>query len=357
MVPPQDNAHVIHSGAPVFPPTMGYGEVTMLEDYNPAAFTATEYKFGCGQCHPMETAKHVDGTVDVEVSSVGAPAGSLRAMNDLSASYAGTVGQGNGSCSGVSCHSSGQDMPVFASSPAWNTTTPISCDACHGNPPRYASGAPGSVTANSHIAVDDWGWVAGHFLGVGAVGHADRHGDPTSSEAAITCQTCHYESTDPASTGPSGFYWLNTTGSYDYTGTDPAQGSVACTTCHGITGGPVARAGKVLALRHVNGTRDVSFDPRTVIDPAIAYLPAPPNRPTKPYWRAGDSTVTWLDAVINGTTASMSMAGSTYDPATKTCTVACHNLNPVSGPAAAVWGTPFAWDCRYCHGDKYAGWY
>ena len=41
-----------------------------------------------------------------------------------------------------------------------------------------------------------------------------------------------------------------------------------------------AGAGKVRPLRHVNGRRDVAFDPRTAL-PAISWLPAAPNTPTR----------------------------------------------------------------------------
>ena len=112
-VPPADNAHVLHSGAPVFPPTLDYGEVTSLEDYRPTDLSATSYMFGCGQCHPMDPANHMNGSTEVEVSPLGAPAGSMRAMNDVSAAYAGTIGQRSGSCSGVACHSSGQATPAL----------------------------------------------------------------------------------------------------------------------------------------------------------------------------------------------------------------------------------------------------
>ena len=74
---------------------------------------------------------------------------------------------------------------------------------------------------------------------------------------------------DPAAAGPSGFYWLDTTGAYQLPG---GQLHFACSACHGTAGGPPSGAGKVLPLRHVNGRREVVFDPRTTL-PDLAWLP------------------------------------------------------------------------------------
>ena len=91
------------------------------------------------------------------------------------------------------------------------------------------------------------------------------------------------------------------------------------------------------------------FDPRATL-PSISWLPAAPNGPTAPYWLTDTSSflpwpswVTW-----NGTTASFSLATSTYDPSTKTCSsVACHLVEQPS------WGRPYVYaaslTCNACH--------
>jgi predicted CxxxxCH...CXXCH cytochrome family protein len=376
-VPPADNAHVLHSGAPVFPPTMGYGEVTMLEDYSPTAFTATEYKFGCGQCHPMDPAKHMDGTIDVEVSPAGAPAGTLRSTNDTSAAYTGTVGQKSGSCNGVACHSSGQATPVFVSSPPWNTTTPISCDSCHANPPRYANGGEGTATANTHVVAGDDGYAVGHFGGFhgpwGNTYHGYTGGAGGYDSAPITCQTCHYRSVDPANTGPSGFYYLDTTGNYSVN--DPVSGlpsiiwdpvtgagqvnNEACLNCHtGAPGAAPQGIGRALALRHVNGRREVDFDPRSSAGTLAGYPGAPSGPNLKPYWWSGigGPGALYNGAVYENGTWSADLVNATYNPATKTCTnVACHiQESNTAFPALPPlrWGkSPVGWSsCDSCHG-------
>jgi predicted CxxxxCH...CXXCH cytochrome family protein len=351
--PPATGAHVKHFGL-AGTASSWYGDTRALQEMFPGATPGAApgvYGFGCGSCHPLDFARHQDGTVDVALYDAAAPAGSLKRRAAPTARFDGATG----TCAGVYCHSSGQESPAYRTTPAWTATTRLGCGACHDDPPRYASGGAGSATANSHLGVDDWSWVVGHFGGVGAVGHAEQHGTPGPSEAAITCQTCHYETTDPAGTGPSGFYWLNTGGQYDFAGRDPAQAAVECTTCHGEALSAAAGTGGVLPLRHVNGVRDVVFDPRTAIDRPIPYLPAAPNTPQRPYYRAeasAGSGLAWLDSVWNGTTRSLHLGAARYDPATKTCTVACHDV-PAGSGLTAVWGTRFGWDCRYCHGDLY----
>ena len=368
-VPPSDNAHVLHSGAPVFPPTMGYGEVTKLEDYDPAAYTATAYKFGCGQCHPMDMAKHLDGTTDVEVSPLGAPVGSMRAMNDVSAQYVGTIGQKSGSCSGVSCHSTGQATPTFVSSPAWNTTQPISCDACHANPPKYPNGGPDSGTENTHVVLADDGGTLGHFGGLIGPWLYSFHGYSNGvagvrESAPITCQTCHLESVDRNNTGPSGFYYLDTSGDYqirDAAGNPAATLYDACGNCHtGLAGAAPKGWGKAAPLRHVNGRPDVVFDTRDLPGALTGYPGAPSGINLQPYWFAnpyyGGPSALYNGAVCENNTWSVNLKSASYDYETKTCTnVACHLQESNSDfPALPPlrWGkTPVGWaSCDACHG-------
>jgi predicted CxxxxCH...CXXCH cytochrome family protein len=392
--PPASGAHLTHFGLTSAQGTSGYGDLSTLETRFPTATPTSapaKYAFGCGNCHPINSNQHSMGsgstTAKVRLYEAAAPAGSLKALNAPTATFDAT----SKTCSGVYCHSSGQaqwsgtiqivpvvfptpttaqvpvpvavSYPTYAPTPSWYSAGPMGCNGCHDNPPRYPTAGAGAPGANGHLGVDSYAWVVGHFRGIGAVGHADRHGAPptlgppvtSNTETAITCQTCHYDTTTPAAPGASRFYWLNTTGYYDFPITDPAQGgAVGCTTCHSSTGTSPQGADRVLPLRHVNGKRDVVFDTRTTIDPAISYLPAAPNKPTRPFFRASDPTAYWLDLVFNGSTASFYLDGtrSTYNQGTKTCTVACHNLVPASN-LTMVWGAAFDWDCQHCHGNKY----
>jgi predicted CxxxxCH...CXXCH cytochrome family protein len=309
------------------------------------------YAFGCGNCHPLDYGHHLDGVVDVELHDAAAPAGSLKSLASPTAAY----DRSTGTCSGVYCHSTGQKTPTYKTTPSWSSATHLACNDCHDNPPRYASGTAGSDTANTHLVMADDGWELGHFSGLPGPWHSSKHGaqyGPGDDSAPITCQSCHFETTDPANTAPGSFYYLDTTGDYHLPGGDATRLTSAiylnlqCTACHKAGGAPV-RSGKVLPLRHVNGKRDIVFDPRSSL-PALSWLPAAPNSPTKPYWATAwnaaefPSTGAW-----NGTTVSFDLTTASYDPATKTCAnVGCHLVE-----SRVVWGTnPVGWaTCGNCH--------
>jgi len=365
--PPATGAHVAHFGLPGV--TAGsYVDTGTLEDRYPAETPTSApavYAFGCATCHSVDGSKHRNGSVDVNLYEAAAPAGSIKARNASTATYS----RATGTCSGVYCHSSGQASPTFVGTPGWNSGTHLGCTGCHANPPAYASGGAGAATANSHLNMADDGYEYGHFLGLPGPWHTSKHGGNGygvgEDAAAMTCQTCHYDTTDPANTGPSGFYYLDTTGNYDLGGWLGAR----CDSCHTV-GNAVAprQGGKVLPLRHVNGRRDVDFDVRTSL-PAISWLPGAGNVPTLPMWMTGASpTNPWApNASFSGTTASVILGRASYEPATKTCTnVGCHlaqgNTSFVpdvpTGTVPAVplvWGDPLLYFapgselCNKCH--------
>jgi predicted CxxxxCH...CXXCH cytochrome family protein len=295
----------------------------------------------------------MDGTVEIELYDAAADPAALKRRSPT-ASY----DRSAKACSNVYCHSSGQEAPAFLTTPGWASGAHLACDGCHSNPPRYDSGGPGSATANSHVNLAADGYEYGHFLGIPGPWHVatNKHGGHLTlgqDAAAITCQTCHSETTDPSNTGPSGFYYLDTTGDYQLPGGASSRTSgdwyarLRCTYCHasGNANAPLG-TGKVLPLRHVNGSRDVVFDARTTV-PDIAWLPAAPNKPSAPYWMTGaNPTLPWPSyAVFNGTTVSFSVGPSAYDRTTKTCSnVACHLAE------RPVWGTrDSAMLCTTCH--------
>jgi predicted CxxxxCH...CXXCH cytochrome family protein len=344
--PPDTGAHRAHARPPSLA-TVAYGAVTVLEDVAGPGADPGPYAFGCGQCHPLDAARHLDGVVEVDLSPAGAPAGSLKARNQAGAAY----DRASGSCAGVACHSSGQASPpagAFRATPGWRSAGHLGCAGCHDLPPRSASGGPGAPDANSHLQLQADGYEWGHFGGLPGPWHGSKHGvaPGTQDAAPMTCQACHAGTVDPAGAGPSGFYWLNTGGDYTLPG---GLLGYACTTCHGAAGGPPAGAGGVLALRHVNGRPDVEFDRRTDL-PALAWLPPAPDRPTRPYWvrPATLSLPTPLDGGLEGQTLSLRLDGAAWDPASKTCSsVACHLFQ-----SSVTWGTPHQGftACASCHG-------
>ncbi len=344
--PPATGAHRVHANPPSVS-AVAYGDLHVLEDVSPGG--GAQYDFGCGHCHPLDAALHMDGTVEVVLAPEAGAAGTLKARNAADAAFDGA----GLTCSGVYCHSSGQETPAYAPTPSWVGTMALGCNGCHANPPRYDSGGVGAANANSHLVLASDGWESGHFGGMPGPWHTSKHGrsDWGEDAAPITCQTCHAETVDPASTAPGGFYWLDTTGNYDLGGLL----GYACESCHtGAAGAPPQGSGKVLPLRHVNGRRDVIFDPRTTL-PDLSWLPPAPYTPTRPYWVTNEATgITFPDpaipdAEVVGTTAgtlSLHLASARYDASTKTCTsVACHLQQ-----TQVTWGAPNDWNaCSTCH--------
>jgi predicted CxxxxCH...CXXCH cytochrome family protein len=234
-----------------------------------------------------------------------------------------------------------------------------------------SSGGPGAAEANSHLVLADDGWESGHFQGMPGYWHTSKHGGnwgPDDDAAPITCQTCHADTVDPGAAGPSGFYWLDTTGDYQLPGGndqlppgatngDPSRvatrwyARLQCTACHDGAAAPTG-AGKVLPLRHVNGKREVVFDPRRSM-PDLPWLPAAPNAPTRPYWVTNASPFVAIpdpaipDVVMDGATMSLHLETARYDASTKTCTaVGCHLAQ-----TTVQWGAPHGnVACGPCHG-------
>jgi predicted CxxxxCH...CXXCH cytochrome family protein len=353
--PPQTGAHVAHAGPPVDgePPL----DHATLQDRYPGA-SPTEapahYAFGCGSCHSLDPALHHDGKIDLVLAPQDGPAGSLKARNAPGAAYDGA----SGTCSGVYCHSTGQEVPGYAVTPAWTSGVKPGCAGCHANPPAYPSGGPGAPDANGHVNLADDGYEFGHFLGVPGVWHGTKHGSPGA--APITCQSCHFDTVDPANTAPGGFYYLDTTGTYQLAGGDPGRidwgwtAQLDCTSCHtGAADAPPQGTGRVLPLRHVNGTRDVVFDPRTSLPP-LAWLPPAPSTPVKPYWTAESvPSFAWgPTAVLSGSTMSYDLTTARYDARTKTCSgAACHLEDvPVWGKQNGYGGDDWP-NCYVCHSE------
>jgi predicted CxxxxCH...CXXCH cytochrome family protein len=365
--PPDTGAHRAHVGA-VDVATLTYGKEWRAETFGApvSAFT-----FGCGACHPKDASKHRNGKVDVELTAAAGAPGELRSLNGPGAAYAG------GSCSGVYCHSSGQASPAFTASPGWTSGATLGCGGCHGDPPSYPNGGPGSATANSHIFLNYLGREGGHYAGLpGPTYHGVRHGSPTTRPAElaapITCQTCHAGTVDPSNVLPGGAFYADTGITTRLAGgdqarlSDPAWKATQCVTCPGAGGGPAAAAGRTLPLKHVNGTRDVAFDGRTLADlPAGFYAGLGAAAPSRPYFMTGATIYTayvlgagagWDPAApppVAGErrTLSYRLGNAGFAPATQTCSsVACHFDNAVR------WGqkdfeVASASTCTGCHGN------
>ncbi len=317
--PPATGSHLAHflDSQNVLGHYQPYGSLNIAQDYYPDPNTpAPSYMMSCGNCHPMDSGRHQNGLVDVELYNPAAPAGSLKAKNLPSARYT----PGNtvyydtnglpytlGTCSDVYCHSyndwttpggvpapwpqNANDPPVppntvttrYYQTPTWGES--LACTGCHGNPPRttYYTNAGGS--GNSHSWLDDYNYEDLHNYNMGA-------GYP------LDCKTCHNNTVKD----PSPYTWLDTYQQWYYV----------------VSFGDSSIANHAA---HVNGTVDVVFD-RVGTYPYFSYDGGP----------------------------TLNLADAQFDPSTKTCSnVSCH-LQQTS----VTWGMPYRyWDnveCNRCHG-------
>ncbi|HEY3359815.1 MAG TPA: hypothetical protein VGQ83_41580 [Polyangia bacterium] len=307
--PPATGAHQAHYGSAAS--TAAYGDLRRTSDF--ASGPTPSATYGCGTCHPIDPAKHMNGTVEVELANAAAPAGSLKALSPAATYSPGattlTDARGYhytlGTCQNVYCHSGptfgaptvplpGVDFTFDGSypivypsytvtagrvygAPAWGGTV-STCDACHGYPPRTS--APGNVAGagDSHSWIDADGYENLHNLNMSY--------DP------LQCRTCHYATV----TGAATF----TRDAKDVT-----------------TWGAQAIAD---ARYHANGVRDVRFD---LADP-VSYA-------------------------TSGGPVTYDLGTAAWNPTAKTCTnVGCHQQETV-----ATWGAPYRWanypECDRCH--------
>lgn len=291
--PPQTGAHLAHSD----PSVVGYG---MVGSYS----NSTAYIFGCGECHPTDSALHRNNIVDVQLSSSGAPAGSLKEKNSSTAAFSG------GTCGGVYCHSGEQvsSGPVgnplsigpnyildshgnftyapytvtisrlYKTTPAWSGgSVSGNCTDCHEFPLTTSVPTVQAGVGDSHQWIDDYGYGNLHAYNMGF--------EP------LACYSCHYgEITTPNTWSRIG----------DVT-----------------TYNPVPLADRTV---HVNGQADVIFN---TVDPVV------------------------YNTFSNGT-MTFSLSGATYNTSDKSCgNVACH-----LGQHYVVWGSPYRWwtnECDLCH--------
>ncbi|NOZ02450.1 MAG: CxxxxCH/CxxCH domain-containing protein [Deltaproteobacteria bacterium] len=254
-VPPATGSHLAHYGASVIGAV--YGDTGDTAALLPGG---GDYAFGCGNCHPVEESHHMNGVkntgggfAEVDLSPAGVPQGSLKAMNRFDAAYTPgldvfTDSDGLeytlGTCSGVYCHSRatyqtpdpiqipGTDFPFTGypidypfytvlkdrefESPAWGGN--LSCDGCHGFPPRTFHPGVQAGAGDSHS------WIDGK-------GHENLHGW-NHGGAPEACSTCHFGTVSEAGARTR----------------DPATGWSVY--------GAVPVSGY---LQHVNGVTDVEF--------------------------------------------------------------------------------------------------
>lgn len=290
--------------------TQVYGSTEVVSD-------AANYAFGCGNCHPVDSAHHGNGTIELSLNP--ADGGTLKSRN----SGPTISGSGNTTqCNGVYCHSNGMMPPTFAQTPQWGSAYTVgACNGCHGNSPNSAGHPTGSAAHGSHVVGIHYNTIYTGTIGLSAAGTdiSSSHGNAASS-MTINCNICHY------STVASSANDLN----------------AICTNCHNgaqaTLRGNAAIADKSL---HVNSVPDVVFEgvqgkSRAQLRDNVTNVAELDNNWSRP---AGSykSGATPYDTAKNAfNAATMWTAG------TKTCSnIACHNGNSVA------WTDTVS--CRSCH--------
>lgn len=300
-LPPETGTHALHAGraAPVYGGLDTAGSLGVTD----------AYAFGCGHCHPIDPAHHMNGgRAEIALFDGAAPEGSLKALSGATATYqpgaqvvqdAFGLEYTLGTCADVYCHSgmvttSGPvaepdvDFPfvgypiVYPPYEVTRTREPVTatwggalgCDGCHGYPPRaeWPSDTGGAGESHSYLDPDAFEDL-----------HVWNHGfDP------IPCRTCHVET-------------ISTVAAFLRDGT-------------GITTfDPVAIDG---FDRHVNGAIDVAFDR---VNPLGLYRNV------------------------------LDVGAAAWDPLSRTCTnVSCHFEQ-----TSVQFGAPYRYanqsECNVCH--------
>jgi predicted CxxxxCH...CXXCH cytochrome family protein len=294
---------------------------------------ASNYGFDCGNCHPLNLSEHGDGIVEVELYNAASPAGSLKAMNQASASYSVTPGTTqNGTCSGVYCHSDGSNgaSSNFVTAPAWNTTitTTNTCGQCHNNPPQYAGQA--HYTASGFMGKEGGHLVGVHFdniftgsygLATPGTGGTSSHGN-SGTATTMTCYICHY-----------GEVSSTTIDTYALNNLTAGSSAMQCAACHTSATTPPLQSGVIAdKSKHVTGTKFVAIAPAFSLN-------------SKAQLRTSSLPSGWTRNVgykVSGAYDNSTMNATDYNSSTKTCTTTCHIAQPVT------WGTTNV-TCVTCH--------
>ncbi len=248
------------------------------------------------------------------------PADPLKALNSPDAAY----DPATKTCTGVYCHSNGASSAnlAYKTTPAWDGAFGDNkCGSCHDNPPQYEG-------QSHYTATGFMGKEGGHLVGIHFDNIYDGSGgllaagptDPSSHGAAatsttITCYLCH---NGEVSSTTIDTYALANLGS----------SSMKCSSCHSSP-----QAGMIADKSlHVNGLKNVALANAFTVK-SKAQLEG--NLLPEGWTRTG----TYKTA---GSFDSAMMNSADWNPATKTCTTACHNGQPVT------WGATDL-TCAACH--------
>lgn len=278
---------------------------------------AANYAFGCGNCHPTDSANHGNGIVDLSLNP--ADGGPLKSRNSgPSVSGTGAALQ----CNGIYCHSNGMGSPTFAQTPQWGSTfTAGACSGCHGNSPNSAGQPVGSAAHGMHVVGIHFDNIYNGTSGLAAAGTpvSASHGSAASS-TTINCNICHYNTVSTAAND------LN----------------AICVNCHnGIQA--TERGIAVIADKsfHINGTPDIALQTIQVKSKSQLRDDITTVNELNSNWSRSALSYK-AGAAPNDTAVSALNTATMWTVGTKTCSnVACHNGRSVAWTESV--------NCRSCH--------
>ncbi len=298
-----------HSSHVILSDTSTYGNTSV--NYSGSA---TNYDFGCGNCHPVNTANHMNGTVELSLNP--ADGGTLKSKN---AAVPTITGSGlTTQCNGVYCHSDGKATPTYVQTPQWQSAYASSlntCGNCHGN-------SPSGTNHQAHVVGIHSDTIYSGTTGLQTAGTAtfNSHGNSAYS-TTINCNICHYGTVTKSRN----------------------KYGASCLSCHTEVADATNSlvTADTIKTMHVNGQPDVAFQ-------AV-------NVKSKAQVRDDITTVAELNTNWTRTAGNYKLGATPYDLAknalntgtmwngvSKTCSnIACHNGNSVTWTGTVT--------CDSCH--------
>lgn len=285
------------------------------------------YRYGCANCHPMDSTHHIDGHIDLSLSKNDVNAGWLKTRNGatnssgLNSAGSGLTGTTGVSvrCASVYCHSNGYDANlIYAATPEWygGAFAGDRCAACHGNSPNTTIAGSKSHYNNRFLGYT--GVAGGHQIGIHAMNiysspgkraKAGTTGKSSHGNAAtattISCNICHYETVTTARN----------------------DDNMVCKSCHYDGNAVGAQTGNLAAIadrsKHVNGLVDVAFKPVAIVSKAQMR---PASFATATYSSVWKRNGGYKVSGANDSAKQALNTATMWDGGTKTCSnIACHN--------------------------------
>jgi predicted CxxxxCH...CXXCH cytochrome family protein len=344
--------------------------------------------FGCVDCHALTV------NSDTNISNLSKHVDKFRQYSGVKARGTSNYTTATGVCSNIYCHSNGKGTFKSMASPNnWFGVGTLDCAGCHGSSatfgsPDYASGAAGSLTANSHskhvTSAADCGnchfktTTNGTTIVAGSTDHIDKGLDArfkklsfatisgVYNNVAKTCSNtyCHGTGTAPV-WGANGTLKCNSCHSNQGAGaqaagytvphqkhTDVAGYKFACDNCHTVKSGVnITHAGGAVSA---NQAAQVVFNTGAFANwSTTAYG----DDVTRVKFRALNAA-TYGVTVTPVYTAGGASAGSDvgFSWTAGSCNnVYCHsNANPTGGTNSYAYSALPAWSgtltCTSCHG-------